>query len=213
MGKRNQTLKALGIGLSGVAALTIYRWVLRPRILGWGASKQEVTSPMLGDELLPNPVTVTTRAIQINAPVEKVWPWLAQIGQGRGGFYSYDWLENIFGMDIQNADRLLPEHQNLAVGDLVPFWQGSGVAVREIDPPHLLVLGGSFDSTSTEVGGTWTFLLRPLDAATSRLIVRTRIAEFSPPWLSHIFSFALLEPAHFIMERRMLLGIKDRSER
>jgi hypothetical protein len=212
MKSRNNILKGFGTGLVGAAALVSYVLLLRPRILGWGASKEEVASPMPGDELLPNPITITTRAININAPVDQIWPWLVQIGQGRGGFYSYDWLENIFGLNIHNADRILPNHQHLNVGDLVPFVQGAGVTVQAIDPPKLLVTAGSFDPRSSEVGGTWTFILQKRDAITSRLIVRTRIADFPPSWLSRIFSFALLEPAHFVMEQKMLRTIKDRVE-
>jgi hypothetical protein len=203
----------VGTLLVGTATLAIYDQILRPRILGWGATNEESTTPMPGDDLIPNPLTTTTRAIRINAPVEKVWPWLVQIGQGRGGFYSYDWLENIFGMNIHNTDRILPEYQQLNVGDLVLFWRGVGVTVRETDPPQTLVLGGSFDPNISEVGGTWTFLLHPLDAAITRLIVRARIAEFPPTWFSRIFSFVLLEPVHFIMERGMLFGIKNRVEK
>ena len=212
MKKSNRLIKTMGTLLVGTATLAIYDQILRPLILGWGATSKEIASPIPGDDLIPSPITVTTRGMRINAPVEKVWPWLVQIGQGRGGFYSYDWLENIFGMNIHTSDRILPDYQQLTIGDLVPFWQGVGVTVREIDPPYLLVLGGAFDPNSSEVGGTWTFMLHPLDAATSRLLIRTRIAEFPPSWLSRIFTFVLLEPAHFIMERGMLLGIKQRAE-
>ena len=209
----NKLFKPLGALFIGLALSVVYDRILRPLILGWGSSKQEITKPWPGDELIPKPLTITTRGIHINAPLEQVWPWLVQIGQGRGGFYSFDWLENLLGMDIHNVEHIVPEFQQLSVGDLVPFWQGVGVTVQKIDPPFHLVLGGTFDPNSNEIGGTWSFFLQPTQVGTTRLIVRTRIAQFPPQWLSRIFSFILLEPAHFVMERRMLMGLKSRAER
>lgn len=213
MRKSSKTNHLLSACLAGIVTFLGYAYLIRPRILRWGADSEESSAALPGDELITKPMTQTTRAITIHAPINQVWPWLVQPGQGRGGFYSYDWLENIFQMDIHNADRILPEYQDLAEGDLIPFWQGTGVTVRQVLPPRLLVLAGSFDPRNAETGGTWTFILKEIDDQKCRLIVRTRVAEFAPRWLSQFFSFKILEPAHFMMERGMLLGIKRRAEK
>lgn len=213
MATQQKSTKFLTACLVGTGATIGYATLIRPKILSWGATQDEMAQPMPGDEFIPSPITQTTRAIDILAPQKQVWPWVVQIGQGRGGFYSYDWLENIFGMDIHNADQILPEHQDLAVGDLVPFWGQVGVTVRQILPPELLVLAGTFDPKSAATGGSWIFFLKEIAPSRCRLIIRTRIAAFPPHWLSRFFSFKLLEPAHFVMERGMLLGIKQRAEK
>jgi hypothetical protein len=212
MVKERKFSKIIAACLAGTAATIGYAALVRPRILGWGATYEEINASIPGDEFVTLVLTQTTRAIDILAPRDKAWPWVVQIGQGRGGFYSYDWLENIFGMDIHNADHILPEHQNLGAGDLIPFWDEVGVTVRQVSPPELLVLAGSFDPKSDTVGGSWTFLLKEISPSRCRLIVRAKIAAFPPRWLSRFFSFKLLEPAHFVMERGMLLGIKQRAE-
>src|SRR6478672_6897855 len=99
----------------GVAA------VLRHRYLKWGATSREQAQPLVGDDLLPAVDLSATRAITVDAPADAVWPWLVQLGQGRGGFYSYDWLEQMVGAGIRSADYIVPELQQLAVGDTVPL--------------------------------------------------------------------------------------------
>jgi hypothetical protein len=190
---------------------------IRHRILHWGASSAEINLPIAGDELVVDPILITTRAITIHVHPERVWPWLAQMGQGRGGFYSYEWLENLIGLDIHNSDRIIPELQSLKPGDLIPFWRGAGVNVVQVEPNRILVLAGTLNQPksqaieSNKVGGTWVFELDEPETEITRLIVRSRIAKFHPVWLS-ILLMRLLEPMHFIMERKMLLGIQDRSE-
>jgi len=192
--------------------------ILRPRMLHWGAAPNEAEAILGGDELISGPIMTTTRAISIKAEPEKVWPWLAQMGQGRGGFYSYDWLENLAGMNIHNVQQIMPELQNLRTGDLIPFWRGAGVNVVVVEPPRLLVLGGTFNKPQGETGvdestgGTWVFRLNETEAKGTRLVVRSRVAAFKPAWLSAVFMF-LLEPMHFIMERKMMLRIKELAER
>lgn len=199
------------IGLTAAAVAAYARWV-RPWHLRWGATPEEADRPLPGDDLIPQPAMSATHAITIHAPVSQVWPWIAQIGQGRGGFYSYDWLENLFGMDIHNTGDLNPEWQNPKVGDTIPFWKGVGIPILQIELPYLMVLGGSF-APQQPSGGSWTFLLESPDPQTTRLIVRARVAGFSPQSLSLILYRFFMEPAHFIMERGMLLGIKSRTER
>jgi hypothetical protein len=195
----------------GIAAYALF---FRKRLLQWGTPETEARSRLPGDELVPDRdlLLQTTRSVTIRATPGDIWPWLAQMGQGRGGFYSYDWLENLFRMDIHNSDRILPEHQRLEVGDCIPFWKNVGVAVRSVEPGRFLVLAGSLSPDSDQVGGSWTFVLEPTGSQVTRLVVRARVANFSPTWLSRLFSLLLLEPAHFVMERKMLQGIQERAE-
>ena len=191
---------------------------IRPKILCWGTTPTEARRVMAGDELISNTILISTRAISINAGPEKVWPWLAQMGQGRGGFYSYDWLENLVGMNIHSSNQIIPELQNIKPGDLIPFWSGAGVNVAVAEPLHLLVLAGTINKPkgkaagSEEVGGTWVFALEEITTEATRMIVRSRVAKFQPVWLSAFLMF-LLEPMHFIMERKMLLCIKEQAEK
>jgi hypothetical protein len=200
-----------------VLAISIY-FAFRPRILHWGATPAEIDRPLAGDELIADPILVCTRAITIEVGPQRVWPWLAQIGQGRGGFYSYEWIENLAGLDIHNADRILLELQDLKPGDLIPFWRGAGVNVMQVEPGRVLVLAGTLTQPKGEVaeggdvGGTWVFVLDAPKDNETRLVVRSQIARFPPVWLSALF-MRLLEPMHFIMERKMLLGVKERAER
>jgi hypothetical protein len=205
------------VAAAGSAGLFLWR----SRMLRWGATQEEFRLSLPGDQLIGEPVLCTTRATLIDAPPEKIWPWLAQMGQGRGGFYSYEWLENLVGLDIHNSDRIIPELQELKPGDLIPFWRGAGVNVVEMEPDRLLLLAGTLTpgkgtqaeaGTRAEVGGTWVFSLERAGSGVTRLVIRTRVAPFPPTWLSKVLVRLLLEPAHFIMERRMLLGIKERAE-
>ena len=201
-----------------LAVLVVFIYLaVRPRILHWGSTPAEISRPLAGDGLIDDPILVTTRAITIEVGPERVWPWLAQIGQGRGGFYSYEWLENLVGLDIHNADRIIPELQDLKPGDLIPFWRGAGVDAVQVEPGRLLVLAGTLNQPKGEaaeggdVGGTWVFALDAPNPDVTRLVVRSQIAKFPPVWLSALF-MRFLEPMHFIMERKMLLGIRDRAE-
>ena len=203
---------------TGVMVVAVAAYVAaRSRMLHWGATNLEAQRPMRGDGLIADPILVTTRAIDINAEAERVWPWLAQIGQGRGGFYSYEWLENFAGLDIHNADRIIPEMQELKPGDLIPFWRGAGVNVESVEAPRLLVLAGTLNqprgatTVAASVGGTWVFTLEDAGPRGTRLVVRSRVAKFEPKWLSVLF-MRLLEPMHLVMECKMLKGIRDRAE-
>lgn len=203
------TVILLGMGYLGV----------RPWMLRWGATRTEAERPMAGDDLIAASIMSSTRAIEIAAPAERIWPWLAQMGQGRGGFCSYDWLENALGMDIHNVDQILPELQDPRPGGLIPFWRGAGVNVAAVAPPHLLVLAGTLvapkgegGAAASEAGGTWVFAVEEHPAGTTRLVIRSRVARSAPAWLAAIM-MRLMELMHFIMERRMLLGIRERAER
>jgi hypothetical protein len=220
--RARRRLGRVGAGLATTAAvLAAYRFAVQPWHQTWGATAEEVSRSLPGDGLVPNPSYTTTRAITIEAPPEAVWPWLAQMGQGRGGFYSYEWLENFFGLEIHNADHLVAEWQDLTPGDtvrLAPPDQYEGHArmrVVHLEPQRSIVFGPAadtaeeFEAASRTGAGTWAFVLEPRDeGTTTRLIVRTR----SRPWTAPRAVFYLYDPAHFIMERRMLIGIKRRAE-
>jgi hypothetical protein len=131
-----------------------------------GATDEERRKPLPGDELVPDPLTTSTRATTVNAPVEAVWPWLAQIGQDRGGFSSYEWLENLADCKIHNADRVHPEWQQRAIGDVVKLHWALGNKVASFEPNRALVLEG------------WgAFVVEPLDDRSTRVILRGRKAR------------------------------------
>jgi glyoxylase-like metal-dependent hydrolase (beta-lactamase superfamily II) len=175
-------------------------------MLDWGATAGEVRRPLPGDELLPDADLVATRAISIAAPPAAVWPWLVQIGVGRAGAYAYDWLDRLFGLDMQSSRRIVPELQGLAIGDMIPVANdGTGLRVRAIEPERVL-------ATGTDDGTwAWTWVLEPAGDAT-RLISRTRMATAHQPLPARLATRLLLVPASWIMERRMLLGLRDRAE-
>jgi hypothetical protein len=191
-GRRLRELAALGTSVA-----IVYVFGIRPWLLRWGATHEELHQPLPGDALVPEPWIQSTRAITIHAPVEAVWPWLAQIGQDRGGFYSYEWLENLAGCEMHNADRIHPEWQQRAVGEIVRLHPQTGLRVALFEPNRVLALEG------------WgAFVLEPVDAHTTRLITRSR-APRGP--LSVVLAL-VGEIPHFVMERGMLLGIKRRAE-
>lgn len=204
--------KIIGAGITGAAALLAYLFVIRPWHLRWGLTDDEVSRPLPGDELVPQPRQEATRALTIQAPVSEVWPWLVQLGQGRGGFYSYDWLENLVGCDIHNADRIMPEFQHLQVGDPVrlgpegyPFYP-----VAAIEPERALILHAA-DPNISGHHESWVFYLEPINEGATRLMVRNR-RDYEPSLANFLMWQVITEPAHFIMERKMLLGIKQRAE-
>jgi hypothetical protein len=196
---------------------------LRPRTLRWGATEDEATRSLPGDDLVQDALYVTTRAVTIDAPAEAVFPWLVQLGQSRGGFYTYDALENLFHLDIHSADRVHPEWQDLQPGvDYVSLdpQQTMKMTIVELEAPNTMVIRTGApneapqepgDFFKGEIAGTWAFIVKPLDPTTSRLIVRWR-AAWRPTTAAKLAAPTLLEPAHFIMERGMMLGIKKRAE-
>lgn len=204
------------------AAIAAYILVLRPRHLRWGATDNEVDRILPGDDLVPNPRLKATHAVTVQAPPNKVWTWLVQLGQGRGGFYSYDWIENMMGLDIHTADRILPEFQTLEVGDVIPLApDGFGVPVAMVELERALVLHGdtrqpgSGEAPVLRPGDyfsvSWGFYLFERPGGTTRLVERWQ-ADWNPAFHNNLFYRVFLEPGAFIMERKMLLGIKERAE-
>jgi hypothetical protein len=184
--------------LLGAMAALGYQLVAKPWMRSWGATPQETGRTLPGDELVPEPRIQVTHAVTIAAAVERVWPWLAQIGQDRGGFYSYEWLENLAGCEMRNADRIHPEWQERQVGEPVPLHPATpGLPVTIFEPGRAIGLEG------------WgTFLVEPAGPDATRLIGRGRISG-GLPFLGYE---ALLDIPHFVMQRKMLLEIKARAE-
>jgi hypothetical protein len=206
-----------------VAGLALYFAAIRPRLLGWGATRQERGQPLPGDDLVPARWQ-TTRGITICAPPGEVWPWLVQMGYGRGGWYSYDWLERRAGAgefaEGGSARRVIAELQPLAAGDTVALSPAGGLTVAVLDPPRALVLryrmslltaAPAREGDRAVLDWTWAFVLTPADEDSCRLVIRVR-ADYRPRWLLPLLPF-LLEPAHFIMERKMLTTIAQRARR
>jgi len=213
-------LAAAGVALAGIAAWT----ALRPRVLTWGATTEEARRPLPGDDLIAAPLYITTRGITVHAPAAAVWPWLVQLGQNRGGFYSYDVLENLMGLDIHNADAVHPEWQDLKPGEdfltLDPeATMKMTIAVMEPERAFVVRSGAPAeppqppgDFFKGELAWTWGFYLAPQESDLTRLIIRSR-AAWADTRATRAAQPILLEPMHFIMEERMLRGIRDRAER
>lgn len=188
-----------------VSIVASYWFIIRPWHLHWGATPEEVRMTLPGDKFIAPNWDISTRAITIHAPTAVVWQWLVQIGQDRAGFYSYHWLENLFAADMRNADQIKPEWQDAPVGRKVLLaYYGATIdavtaPVAMVDPGRALVLHGG-----------WGMYLFPIDAQTTRLIVRypldPKVFGVEP------LSYGIFEPAHFVMESGMMLGIKQRAE-
>lgn len=204
MNKRTRvtTGAVLAAGLGSLA----YPLFFRDWCLSWGARPDEVSRKLPGDELLAEPGIVTTRAIWIDAPTGSVWPWLVQMGPGRAGAYTYDWIENLFGLGMHSADEILPQFQDLQVGDAQRLGKrGPMLRVAVLEAERSLVL------RSDDGNWVWAFSLVPDDAGT-RLISRNRIAARGARLPGSLFNLLIMEPGSLIMERKMLLGIKQRAE-
>lgn len=222
MGLKSTLRTVAGIAAGGAALGAAYLAVIRPWFLRWGATEDEVLLSLPGDELVADAPYESTRAITIAAPVDAVWPWLAQFGQGRGGLYSYDWLENLLGCDIHSVDRVIPEYQDLKVGDTVRLvCENYPVPlvfeVARVEPGQHLVLRTPGDPTANIEAGfpdaSWAFVLQPVDPDTTRLIVRWRADYKQGDLAVALWNHYGIEPVHFIMEQKTMRGIKERAEK
>ncbi len=198
------------LGALAVMGCVLLSPLLRTWYRRWGATDDELERALPGDELVPRPRLLSTRAITIQAPARTVWSWLVQIGQGRAGFYSYDLLESAAGYDVHNADHVIPSLQVLEVGDRIRLGGdgSSAFTVVELDRRHSLVLRDGDDQVTT----VWSFSLDTLDSGDTRLVVRDR-TDYVPTLGQFLVWRVITEPIHFVMERKMLLGIKARAER
>jgi hypothetical protein len=163
---------------------------------------------MPGDTLVQDPLEVTARAITINAWPTHVWPWLAQMGKGRGGLYSYDWLDQVFGvLDAPSSDTLISQFREIRAGDAIPIGGSPGWPVAIAKPNELLLL----DIYQAGAHVTWAFALEPLSPTKTRLVMRVR-ARLPKSWMLPL-QVAVLDLAEFVMVRRQLIGLRDRAER
>lgn len=207
--------RTLAVTLGGLAGA--YALVVRPRLLRWGATTEEVERPYPGAELIPGGTRSATMAVTIDAPPARVWPWLAQMGHGRGGWYSWDRLDN-FGQP--SAEQLHPEWQAIAVGDHLPSMPGGGVwwEVAALEPEHFLGLRASLDLRGRpfdpagppprfSTDSLWGFLLEPLPGERTRLIVSGYWA-LRPRWLQPVMSVLFLELEHWVMQTRQFANLK-----
>jgi hypothetical protein len=198
---RRNSLVLMAGALSG--AVLAYRRFLREPVLTWGATSREAAARLPGDELLEAADCVATRAITIEAPPRAVWPWLAQMGPApRGGAYTYDWIENLLGLNMHSADQVMPEFQQPEVGDGFGFG-ANRMSYAIVEPERVLAI------RSADGNWVWTFILQEEDGKT-RLISRNR---FRLPTLRDKLGMIAMEPGSLVMERKMLEGIKRRAEK
>ena len=191
--------------LAGLALVlgVVYVALLRKPVLTWGASDEEAGAPLPGDELLEEADGVATRAIDIDAPPDAVWPWIAQMGPSpRGGAYTYDWIENLLGLGMHSADEVLSEYQDPKLGDTIAYGKNT-MRIERVEPEHVLAW------RSQDGNWVWTFVLEPRHGST-RLISRNR---YRLPTIAARVGMLPMEPASLVMERKMLQGIKSRAER
>jgi hypothetical protein len=190
---------ALGLAAAGLA---LYSGRLRKRVLTWGATPAEAEARLPGDELLEHADGMATRAITIDAPASAVWPWIAQMGPApRGGAYTYDWIENLLGLNMHSADRVLPEFQHPQIGDTIALG-ANRMRLARVDPERVMAW------RSEDGNWVWTFVLSQTSGST-RLISRNR---YRLPRVIDRIGMLPMEPASLLMERKMLLGIKQRAE-
>jgi proline iminopeptidase len=199
----------------------VYATVVRPRLLRWGATADEVQRPYPADDLVPGGSRGSTMAVTIDAPPRQVWPWLVQMGHGRAGWYSWDRLDN-FG--AHSADRIHPEWQDVSVGDrLQSTPDGSHwFDVAALDPERFLALRVAFDVRGRQIasGGlrppgyhesVWCFLLKELPGGRTRLVV-TVYASGRERGVQALARLAFWEPAHWIMQRRQFTNLRRRAD-
>lgn len=212
-----------------LASTVVYVLFVRPRIRAWGFDPQEAELPLPGDHLISEPTATETRGITIDAPPEKVWPWLVQMGYERGGWYSYDAMDNRH----PPAERILPEFQSLSVGDIVPYGPGSGFRVEALNPARELVFyldaelarrqaeeavaegklpEGVSRASFPEFAASWAFFLQPTEDGRTRLIERFR-ARTPGSGPARAVMGEIMGTGLVLMGRKQMIGIKERVER
>jgi len=198
----------LTAALIAVVAMVLYWRFVRRWFRRWGASDADLLRTMRGDDFIRQPTYKATLAVTIGAAPEHIWPWLMQMGYRRGGLYSYDWLDRLFGyLDGPSEETVLPQFQSLRPGDEIPIGRGGGFPVQAVEPRRALVLAGKGD----DFAWVWQFGLYPIDGAHTRLVSRN-LVRTPATWAARGFML-VMEPAAFLMTRQMLRGIRRRAER
>ncbi len=193
------------VGFTAGAAFA-YARLIRPRLMNWGCTSDEIERAMPMDDDIVEPTVVTNRGITIDAPPDAVWPWIAQMGESpRGGFYSFTLVEKLLRMDVSNADEILPEYQEPKVGEALD--RGGNMTVKAIVPGQCLVLG---PPKGLDMDTTWALALYPTPDGGTRFISRCRVKyhRWTPAML---VAFLMLEPGQLIMELKMLHEVKKRA--
>lgn len=223
MKKFTPTQKALIVLYVMTVLLFCHHFIFRPMILDWGAPESIQKLPLSGDVFTAGTGSSDhTRAVLIEATPEELWPWLIQVGQDRGGFYSHEWLENLFRADMKNVSEIKPEFQWPRMqGDTI--WlanrshyngQGYQIVVESIPFWSLVMVGGD-DYARIQKGqkasGSWAFYLHRESATKTWLIARSSSGDI--PVVNHILRYFIYEVPHFIMERKMLTSMKHFAER
>lgn len=220
-----QTPRVIGEGMLGalaIAGTVLAAPLLRGWYTRWGATSAEAAQSLPGDAFVPHPRSQVTCAITIDAPAARIWPWFVQLGCRRGGWYSYDLLDN---GGIPSADRIIPAYQHLAIGDTVrALPKGDfGFPVALIEPERLLTLAGTLNTATGQpaepddpnlkhyFSGDQTWVLQPLDSQATRLIFRTRM-DWNPSLFNRLIYRGLIEPISFVMGRKMLRTLRRRAE-
>jgi hypothetical protein len=203
-----------------VASGVVYFAFVRPKVRGWGLDPHEAELPLPGDDLIVDPSHVETRGITIHAPVSKIWPWLVQMGFGRAGWYSYDMLDN-----RGSAEGVMPDFQDLKVGDVMPTHPGGGFSVKVVDRERALVLYTDTEllrsqaqgseraekESYPEIKASWAFYLQPEEGGT-RLIERFRARTPGSGPATAVLG-EIMGTGIVLMTRKQMLGIKERVER
>jgi hypothetical protein len=218
---RSLTVAALCLG----SVILAFTFVIRPWYINWGATPAEIARALPGDELVPGAQIVTTRAVTVAAPPAKIWPWLVQVGYQRAGWYNLDWVNGLLGAadfvdGHRSSNRIVPELQDVKVGDLIKYFPGGGFQIAGFEPGRVFGLLAVTDLTSGKsvdfrgalpakhYRNSMVVVLEPLDAQTTRLIVRERLGFNGK--LSPVFS--ILGPGVALQESRFMLGLKRRAE-
>jgi len=218
-----------GVGIAAAVAGLVYALAIRPWQLRRGATDAEVLRPLPGDALVTDPKCGYTHAITIEAPVSEVWRWLVQIGYMRAGWYSHDLLHRLMGIagsvddKRRSARRIIPELQDLKVGDIVEIAPGMGHEVVDLEPEQLLILHSRVDTGKWEslsgsdplpekyLNSSWVWLLEETADGTTRLVVRVR-TDYNPGPLSTVSAGIPNELGSLVMQPKVLQTLKQRAE-
>jgi hypothetical protein len=206
-----------GVGGAGMMAVGLLTPFLRRARSHWGLSAEEAARPRAGDDLIAAPRWSWTHAVDIAAPAESVWPWVAQLGADRGGFYSYQWLENLAGCTLHNAERIHPGWQLQRGDGLLLHPKLPPLPIVQLEPGRYFVAHGAADEQARSAGrpwaeASWLIAVEPLTATRCRVVSRYRAASSNDVASRLGFGPSLMEPIGFAMDRRMLLGIRERVE-